>query len=92
MLGIHFIHLPQHTQCFGTRGQAGRTQIIKKIRLLKGRHNLQWSLPTKTFPTREALAWVSTELSLPTIDRLEMDYLIVDLEQMQQRILDSGSA
>ncbi len=64
-----------------------RTQIINKIKHLLRRHNLQWSLPTKTFPTREALAWIK-QLSLPTIDRLEMDYLIVDLEQAQQRILD----
>ncbi len=50
-------------------------------------HRLQWNLPTKTFPTRDALTWL-TQLSLPTIDRLEMDYLLVDLQQAQQRILD----
>ena len=41
------------------------------------RHNLQWDMPTKTFPTRRAVLWLK-ELILPEIDRLEMNYLLPD--------------
>lgn len=64
-----------------------RTQIINKIKHLLRRHNLQWDMPTKTFPTLQAMAWLK-QLSLSAIDRLEMDHLIVDLERSQQRILE----
>jgi len=49
------------------------------------RHNLQWDMPTKTFPTRRAVLWLK-ELILPEIDRLEMNYLLADLHRAEQRI------
>lgn len=64
-----------------------RTRIINKVKHILRRHNLQWDLPTKTFPTQRAIAWLK-ELVLPEIDRLEMNYLLVDLEHIQQRILE----
>jgi transposase len=71
------------------RKDAGRakTRIINTIRHILRRHNLQWEMPTKTFPTQAAIAWLK-KLVLPEIDRLEMDHLLSDLEQAQQRIED----
>ena len=42
-------------------------------------------MPTKKFPTRCAIAWLK-RLGLPEMDRLEMNYLLVDLERAQQRV------
>ena len=36
-------------------GQA-RTRLINKVRHLLRRHNLQWQMPTKRFPTKAAIA------------------------------------
>jgi hypothetical protein len=41
-------------------------------------------MPTKKFPSKSGIAWLK-QLALPTIDRLEMDHLLVDLEQVQER-------
>jgi transposase len=68
-----------------------RTKIINKIRHIIRRHNLQWHLPTKTFPTVAAIVWLK-KLVLPTIDRLEMDYLLADLEHIQKRFEDIEQA
>jgi transposase len=69
------------------RKQAGqtRTRIINSIKHLLRRYNLQWEIPTKCFPTKKAIAWLK-KLVLPKVDRLEMDYLLADLEQIQLRI------
>jgi transposase len=64
-----------------------RTRIINKIKYILRRHNLMWHMPTKTFPTIDAVNWLK-KLSLPTVDRLEMDYLLDDLEHIQQRLKD----
>ena len=69
------------------RKDAGRarTRIINKVRQILRRHNLQWEMPTKKFPTLAAVAWLKT-LELPAIDQLEMDHLLADLKQVQQRV------
>ncbi len=69
------------------RKEAGQsqTQLVNKIKHILRRHNLQWQLPTKTFPTTRAIAWLQ-ELALPQIDRLEMNFLLADLNQIQQRL------
>jgi transposase len=64
-------------------GQA-RTRLVNRVRHILRRHNLQWQMPTKKFPTESGLAWLK-QLALPEIDRLEMDHLLADLEQVQQR-------
>src|SRR5947208_165755 len=64
-----------------------RTRVINKIKHIVRRHNLQWHLPTKTFPTKPAIAWLKA-LVLPATDRLEMNYLLADLEHLEQRYLD----
>jgi transposase len=65
-------------------GQA-RTRLVNQVRHIVRRHNLQWQMPTKRFPTKAALAW-RKQLALPEIDRLEMNHLLADVEQIQQRV------
>jgi hypothetical protein len=64
------------------RQQTGRqrTRTTNPIKHILRRHNLQWSLPTKTFPTVKAIAWLKT-VTLPTWDRLEMDYHLEEFER-----------
>jgi len=61
-----------------------RTRLVNRIRHILRRHNLQWQMPTKKFPTKSGLAWLK-QLALPEIDRLEMNHLLADLEQIQGR-------
>jgi hypothetical protein len=42
-------------------------------------------MPTKTFPTLAAVAWLK-QIVLPDIDHLEMNHLLLDLEHIQQRL------
>jgi transposase len=65
-------------------GQA-RTRLVNKVRHLLRRHNRQWEMPTKRFPTKAGIAWLK-QLVLPEIDRLEMNHLLTDIEQVQQRV------
>ena len=69
------------------RKEAGgaRTRIVNKVKQILRRHNLQWGMPTKTFPTAAAVTWLKG-LGLPEIDRLEMDHLLTDLEQVEKRL------
>jgi transposase len=69
------------------RKEAGqtRTRLVNKVRHILRRHNLQWDMPTKRFPTKAAIAWLK-QLVLPAIDRLEMNHLLTDIEQVQQRV------
>jgi transposase len=67
-------------------GQA-RTRLVNKVRHILRRHNLQWQMPTKRFPTKAAIAWLKP-LDLPATDRLEMNHLLTDVEQVQQRVKD----
>jgi transposase len=64
-------------------GQA-RTRLVNKTRHILRRHNLQWQMPTKKFPSKSGIAWLR-QVALPTIDRLEMNHLLADLEQIQER-------
>src|SRR5262245_10405985 len=67
-------------------GQA-RTGLVNQVRHILRRHNLQWQMPTKRFPTKAAVAWLKP-LVLPATDRLEMGHLLLDLERVQQRVKD----
>lgn len=62
-----------------------RTRVINKIKQILRRHNLQWEMPTKTFPTLAAVAWLK-RLVLPQIDRMEMNLLLADMEQVEKRL------
>ena len=48
-------------------------------------------MPTKTFPTATAIAWLKG-LALPEVDRLEVDHLLADLEQADRRLKDLEQA
>ncbi len=63
------------------------SHIILKIKHMLRRYNLQWEMPTKTFPTQRAIAWLK-KLALPEIDRWEMDHLLADLEHAQRRVVE----
>ena len=69
------------------RQQVGRqrTRTINQIRHILRRHNLQWQLPTKTFPTVKAIAWLAA-VELPTWDRDEMDYHLEEFERLTKRM------
>lgn len=69
------------------RQQVGRqrTRTINQIRHILRRHNLQWQLPTKTFPTVKALAWLKI-VKLPTWDRAEMDYHLEEFKRLTDRM------
>lgn len=71
------------------RAKYGRA--INQIRHTLRRHNLQHSMPTKTFPTIAALEWLKT-LKLATSDRLELDHALQDLERSQQRVKELDAA
>src|SRR5262249_45983733 len=69
------------------RKEAGqvRTRLVNRVRHILRRHNLHGRVPTKRLPTKAAVAWIK-QVALPTIDRLEMDHLLTDLERAQQRL------
>ena len=69
------------------RQQVGRqrTRTINQIRHILRRHNLQWQLPTKTFPTVKALAWLKV-VKLPAWDRAEMDYHLEEFKRLTDRM------
>jgi len=71
------------------RKQAGqaRARLVNAIKQMLRRHNLQWDMPTKIFPTQKAIVWLK-KLALPKMDRMEMDYLLGDLERIDQRIAE----
>ena len=67
------------TVFLGSEILAAQARLINKVKHLLRRHNLQWEMPTKRFPTLRAIAWLKG-LSLPAIDQLELNHLLVDLE------------
>ncbi|MEM7316000.1 MAG: IS110 family transposase [Planctomycetota bacterium] len=65
-------------------GQA-KTRVILRFKHMLRRYNLYWEMPTKTFPTKSAIAWLK-KLVLPEIDRWEMDELLTDLDRICHRL------
>jgi len=63
-----------------------RTQVLNKIQHLLLKHNLQQHSPTKGLQTKAARRWLKEELSLPAIDRIEMNILLAHWEQWDQQI------
>lgn len=64
-------------QLTATRKRLGEllTRVKNRIHRILHRHNLMWEYPTKTFPTKAGRKWLA-EVSLPRIDRMEMDILL----------------
>lgn len=62
-----------------------RTRTLNQIQRILNRHNLMWECPTKTFQTKAVRRWLE-ELSLPEIDRLELDQLLAQWDLWEQQI------
>ena len=60
-------------------------RTVNKVRRIVNRHNLIWQYPTKTFQTQAGRRWL-TSVSLPAIDRLEIDVLLEEWETVEKQI------
>ena len=63
------------------------TKAVNQIKHILSRRNLQWNLPTKTFPSKKALVWLKT-LKLASRDRQEMNWLLEELDRLPKRLDD----
>lgn len=71
--------------------RASRSRSVNQIKHILRRHNLQHQMPTKTFPTKAAMAWLPT-LQLSIADTLEMRQHIEDLERYSRRVDELDAA
>ncbi len=62
-----------------------RTRVINRVQHLLLKHNLQQECPTKGLKTQAAKKWLA-ELSLGTIDRLELDQLLPQWELLDKQL------
>jgi|688.fasta_scaffold25372_1 transposase len=62
-----------------------QTKIVCQIKHILRRYNLQWSMPTKTFPSKKAIVWLKS-LKLSTWDRQEMNWHLGELELLPVRM------
>jgi transposase len=62
-----------------------RTRVLNRIASLLKKHNLQHACPTKGLQTKTAAKWLTT-LSLPSIDRLEINQLLTRWQLLDQQI------
>ncbi|MEO2046209.1 MAG: hypothetical protein ABGX16_06500 [Pirellulales bacterium] len=68
------------------RQNAGRarTRLVNQIKHHLRRHNLQWEMPTKKFPTKRGIVWLQ-QLVFSEIDQLEVNQLLAYLKHIQLR-------
>ena len=71
--------------------RASRSRSVNQIKHILRRHNLQHQMPTKTFPTKAAMAWLPT-LQLSIADTLEMRQHIEDLDRYSRRVDELDAA
>jgi len=64
------------------------TRAKNAIRGVLRRHNLEQACPTKGMFTRKAMRWLR-EVSLPEIDRMELDMLLVRYDVYQSQIQET---
>jgi transposase len=95
---LKIVHIPDSIQIQQRRltnlrrdAKAAHTKSINRIKHVLRRHNLQHSMPTKTFPTKAAMAWLKT-IQLPPADMLELQIAMEDLERLQKRVLQLDAA
>ena len=62
-----------------------RTRTLNKIHRIINRHNMIWDYPTKSFQTQAGRRWLE-KLTLPEIDRLEMDVLLEEWKTCDEQI------
>ena len=75
----------QLTSLLKSLGQR-RIRTLNKIHRIVNRYNLIWQYPTKTFQTRAGRSWLA-KVSLPVVDRLEMDALLNEWDACDEQIL-----
>jgi transposase len=90
--GIRRVQLPSERdaadrQITALRKRLGqvRTRTINKIKHILRKHNLEQECPTKGIDTIKGKKWLA-EVSLGTIDRLEMDHLLVQWKLWNEQI------
>ena len=95
---LKIVHIPDSIQIQQRRltnlrrdAKAAHTKSINRIKHVLRRHNLQHDMPTKTFPTKAAMAWLKT-IQLPPADMLELQIAMEDLERLQKRVLELDAA
>lgn len=59
--------------------------MLNKIQRILHRHNLKWQYPTKSFQTQAGKSWLQ-KLSLPEIDRFEVDLLLKEWSSIEEQI------
>ena len=91
--GIRRVYIPtageqQDRQVTALRKKVGQqlTRTINKIQRILQRHNRMWDYPTKTFQTKRGRKWLQ-DVSLPEMDRLEMDLLLKQWELWEHQIV-----
>lgn len=62
-----------------------RTRALNRIASILKKHNLQHACPTKGLQTKTAMKWL-VNLSLPDIDRLEMNQLLARWRMLDEQI------
>lgn len=90
--GVRRVYIPtagqqQDRQVTALRKKMGEqlTRTINKIHRILHRHNRMWDYPTKTFQTQRGRKWLK-DVSLPDVDRLEMDLLLEQWELWERQI------
>jgi transposase len=68
-----------------------RTRAINAVQAILRKHNLPWQQPTKGIETQAAKRWLK-ELTLPVIDRLEMNHLLARWELCDQQRTELDAA
>jgi transposase len=75
-----------------------RTAVLNGIHKLLRKHNLEQAQPTKLFQTQKVRRWLE-EMSLPAMDRLEMDLLLPQwtlldeqLERVEAKLAERAKA
>jgi transposase len=71
--------------------RARQTRATNRLKHVLRRHNLQHQMPSKTFPTVKALAWLKT-LKLAPTDRLELDHALEDYDRLLKRVAELDAA
>ncbi len=62
-----------------------RTRVLNKIQRILHRYNLMWQYPTKSFQTQAGKRWLQ-KLSLPEMDRFELDLLLEEWAAIEEQI------
>lgn len=90
--GLRRVHLPsaecaEDRQVTWMRKRLGalRTRMINKVKHILRKHNLEQECPTKGIDTIKAKKWLA-QLSLPPIDRMEMDQLLIGWKLWDEQI------